>query len=59
MMDPSLSTTVLVKIENINEQDVRTMKGELDLLQPLIIKTHEFSLQNHFSESPPDYREHL
>lgn len=59
MIDQSLPTTVLLKIENLNEYDGLTMKGELELLQPLMIKTHEFSSQNHFNEPPPVYREHL
>lgn len=56
------STTVLVKIHNVGEQDTMTMKGELDVFQPLIIQTQDLPviyMENNPNQPPPDYKEHL
>jgi len=63
IINQSLPTaTVLVKIHNISEQDTVAFKGELDVFQPLIIKTHDLPpiyMENNQNELPPDYKEHL
>jgi hypothetical protein len=59
---PTTTTTVLLKIQNINEQDMRAIQGELDVYQPLIIKTQDLPpiyRENNPNEPPPDYKEHL
>lgn len=56
------TTTVLLKIHNINEQDTLGIKGELDVYQPLIIKTQDLPpiyMENNPNEPPPDYKEYL
>jgi hypothetical protein len=63
IINHSLPTaTVLVKIHNIREQDTVAFKGELDVFQPLIIKTQDLPpiyMENNQNELPPDYKEHL
>ena len=56
------TTTVLVKIHNINEQDAATIKGEIDLFQPLIVQTQDLPpiyMENNRNQPPPEYKEHL
>lgn len=56
--DQRLSTTVLLKIHSINEQ----ITGEIDVFQPLIIKTQNLPLiymENSSNEPPPEYKEYL
>ena len=56
------TTTVLVKIHNINEQDAATIKSEIDLFQPLIVQTQDpppIYMENNRNQPPPEYKEHL
>ncbi len=56
------TTTVLLKIHNISEQDRGEINDELDVFQPLIIKTQDLPpiyMGNNRNEPPPDYKEHL
>jgi hypothetical protein len=56
------STTVLVKIHNVGEQDTMTIKSELDVFQPLIIQTQDLPviyMENNPNQPPLDYKEHL
>ena len=56
------TTTVLLKIQNINEHDIETIKDEFDVYQPLIIKSQDLPpiyMGNNPNEPPPSYQEHL
>jgi hypothetical protein len=56
------TTTVLLKIHNISEQDRGEINDELDVFQPLIIKMQDLPpiyMGNNRNEPPPDYKEHL
>ncbi|CAF1460431.1 unnamed protein product [Rotaria sp. Silwood1] len=65
-LQPTTTTAVLVKIHNIDEQDIMNIKNDLDFFQPLIIQTRdsppiymEINQNQSTSPPPPDYREHL
>lgn len=61
-LSPTTTTTVLLKIHNIDEQDSVTINDELDIFQPLIIKTQDLPpiyMENNQNQPPPDYTEHL
>jgi len=56
------TTTVLLQIHNISEQDRVDINDELDVFQPLIIKTQDLPsiyMGNNQNEPPPDYKEHV
>ncbi len=58
----SPTTTVLLQIHNISEQDMVMIKDELDVFQSSIIKTQDLPpiyMENNQNEPPPDYKEHL
>jgi hypothetical protein len=58
----SSTATVLLTIHSISEEDTAMMKGELDVFQPLIIKTQDLLpiyMENNHHEPPPEYKEHV
>ncbi|CAF2611529.1 unnamed protein product [Rotaria sp. Silwood2] len=60
---PSQTTTtaVLLKIHNIDEQDIVGIKNDIDFLQPLIIQTQDLPpiyMETNQCQPPPDYKEH-
>lgn len=60
---PSQIGTVVLKIHNIDEIDMISIRNELECCQPLVIKTQD--LPPNYTESyqnqppPPDYKEYL